>query len=306
LTQDVQIFEVSMRDGLQNEPVVVSTESKLAYLERLIAAGVTDIEVTSFVRASRIPSLADAAELVSGLPVVDGVRFWALVPNQIGLDRALSAGIEHVCTVMSASETHNRKNLNRTIRESRAGLRRVIRDAVSEELGVRAYISTVFGCPYEGDVPVENTVQIACDMLEYGAEVVVLGDTNGIGTPGQVRTVIRALADAGIGPEKIALHAHDTWGTGVANAYAAWLEGVRRFDGAVAGIGGCPYAPGAAGNAATGDLVRMFEGLGCSTGVDLRLLSEAGRLMESLLGRRLGGRVHQAMTHPVNATRRSA
>lgn len=306
MADPVQIFEVSLRDGLQNEAVVLSAEDKLAHLRRLIAAGVRDIEVTSFVRASRIPALADAAEVVRGLPTVSEARFWALVPNQVGMDRALSAGIRHICTFLSSSETHNAKNVNRTVRESLAALKRIIEAAAEEGVGVRAYISTVFGCPYEGEVPVERTVWLAHELLEAGAGTVVLGDTTGVALPEQVRSVIGALVGSGVAVDRLALHAHDTRGTAIANVYAAWLDGVRRFDGSVAGIGGCPYAPGAAGNAATEDLVHLFEGMGVGTGIDLEALAVAGWEMERLLGRELPGRVHRAMVPGCDLAVRSA
>lgn len=306
MADPVQIFEVSMRDGLQNEVVVVPTAQKLAHLQRLLDAGVRDVEVTSFVRASRIPPLADAVEVVRGLPQGSDARFWALVPNQIGMDRALSAGIRHVCTFLSSSETHNAKNVNRTVRESLGALVRVVGSAREEQIGVRAYISTVFGCPYEGAVPVDRSVWLANELLAAGADVVVLGDTTGVALPEQVREVVRALVASGVPVERLALHAHDTRGTAIANVYAAWLEGVRRFDGSVAGIGGCPYAPGAAGNAATEDLVHLFEGMGVRTGIDLGALAAAGWEMERLLGRELPGRVHRAMAAASGLIERSA
>lgn len=308
MTDRVALFEVSLRDGLQNEPAVVPTELKLAHLHRLLAAGLVDIEVTSFVRASRIPALADAEDLVAALPRQTGARFWALVPNEVGMDRALASGVRHVCTFLSASETHNLKNVNRTVKESVGALRRVIGTAVDEGVAVRAYVSTAFGCPYEGDVPVARVVDVAMTMVELGAEVVALGDTTGVGLPDRVQGVVRALVDAGLPVERIALHAHDTYGMGAVNAYAAFEAGVRRFDGSVAGIGGCPYAPGASGNVATEDLAHLFGGMGIATGVDLGRLAEAGRGMAEVLGRPLPGRVHQALAaSPVlPARRRSA
>lgn len=295
VTADVQIFEVSLRDGLQNEAVVVPTEGKLAHLHRLLRAGVRDIEVTSFVRAARIPALADAEDLVGALPQGTGARFWALVPNEVGMDRALASGIRHVCTFLSASETHNVKNVNRTVRESVQGLSKVIGTAVDEGVAVRAYVSTAFGCPYEGDVPVARVVELSRRMLDLGAEVVALGDTTGVGLPNRVESVLNGLVAAGVSLDRIALHAHDTRGTALVNVFVAWQAGVRRFDGSVAGIGGCPYAPGAAGNAATEDLVYLFEGMGVRTGLDLDALAEAGREMAALLGRELPGRVHRAL-----------
>ena len=292
---DVQIFEVSLRDGLQNEAVVVPTAQKLAHLHRLIAAGVEDIEVTSFVRASRIPALADAAELIAALPRETRSRFWVLVPNQVGMDLAISSGVRNICTFMSTSETHNRKNVNRSIRESLSELERVMAVAADEGISVRAYLSTVFGCPYEGQVPVERTVDLARRLLDAGASTIVLGDTIGTGLPDQVCRVVEALDAVGIGAEKLALHAHDTRGTALTNIYAGWRSGITRFDASVAGIGGCPYAPGASGNAATEDVVHLFEGMGVSTGIDLDRLAAAGHAMAAILGRELPGRVHRAM-----------
>lgn len=302
----VRIYEVSLRDGLQNEPVSVPTEVKLAHLHRLLAAGVRDIEVTSFVRPRWIPQLADAAELVRQLPAADGVRFWALVPNQVGLERALDGGVQCVATVLSASETHNMRNLNRTTRESLAGLQKVIGGARGEGLLVRAYISTVFGCPYEGDVPVERTVELAQALLEAGAGEVALGDTTGMADPEQVKRVLAALTAAGVGLDQIAVHFHDTRGTALVNAYAAWQVGVRSFDGSVAGIGGCPYAPGAAGNAATEDLVFLFQQIGADTGVDLDALCASGAAMADALGRELPGRYHRFALASAGRAARSA
>ncbi len=294
--EPVQLFDVSLRDGLQNEPVHVSTAQKLAIAQHLIDAGYRDIELTSFVSPRWVPQLADAADVVAGsrrLRGAEGVRFWALVPNQIGLDRAVDAGVRHVCTFMSASETHNQRNVNRTVRESLAGLRRVIGSATNQGIEVRAYISTVFGCPYEGEVEIGATLGIGLELLDAGADVIVLGDTTGMATPSQVQGHLRALVDGGIPLSRIGLHFHDTRGTAVVNAFAAWQVGARRFDGSTAGVGGCPYAPGATGNAASEDLVYLFGSLGVPTGVDLEAACEAGRLLEEVLGRDLPGRYHR-------------
>lgn len=293
MSDKVRLHEVSPRDGLQNEAEIVSTDAKVALIERLVAAGFSDIEVTSFVSPRFIPQLADASEVLARLPNAPGVRYWALVPNPVGLDRALETGIRHIATFMSTSETHNQKNLNRTMRESLAGLKKVIGSAVAEDMRVRAYLSTVVGCPYEGDVPVAKVVELALALKEAGAHEIALGDTTGMGEPEQVKNLIGALTTAGIPLSDIACHFHDTRGTAVVNAYAAWQVGIRTFDGSIAGIGGCPYAPGAAGNAATEDLLHLFERLGADTGVDLDLACEAGRFMEEVLGRQLPGRFHQ-------------
>ncbi|MFM2244757.1 MAG: hypothetical protein RL071_831 [Pseudomonadota bacterium] len=289
----VRIYEVAPRDGLQNEAQVVSTDDKVELIERLVAAGLTDIEVTSFVRAAWIPQLADAAEVLARLPRREGVRFWALVPNVRGLERAVESDVRCVATVMSASETHNKKNLNRTRRESLAGLREVIATAKAEDMRVRAYLSTVFGCPYEGDVPLAESVGLCVDLLEAGADELALGDTTGMGNPAQVFAIIEGLRGAGVPLERIGLHMHDTKGTALANVLAGWQAGVRTFDGSVAGVGGCPYAPGASGNAASDDLVHLFSAMGVQTGVDIDALAGAGVFLAERLGRSLPGRYHR-------------
>jgi hydroxymethylglutaryl-CoA lyase len=289
----VSVYEVSPRDGLQNEITVLPADVKVELITRLIAAGVRDIEVTSFVRPSWIPQLADAAEVVARLPHTDGVNFWGLIPNRRGLDRAIDGGLTHVATFMSASETHNQKNLNRTQRETLSAQREVIESAKAESLTVRAYISTVFGCPYEGKVKISRTVQLARQLLESGADIIVLGDTIGSGNPNQVAAVVSAVTEAGIPIEQLALHMHDTRGTAVANVVAGLQAGVRIFDGSVGGVGGCPYAPGAAGNAATEDLVHVLEAMGWNTNIDLDAIAEVGVFLSDALGRDLPGRMHR-------------
>lgn len=293
MSESVRIYEVSLRDGLQNEAGVVSTDDKVELAHRLVRAGFRDIEIASFVSPRRVPQMADAADVVRRLASLEDVALWVLVPNSIGLDRALDAGVENVATFMSASETHNKKNVNRTIRESLAGLTKVIERARSEELRVRSYISTVFGCPYEGEVAAERTVAIAQALLDAGATEIALGDTTGMGHPEQVKRVIGKLVESGVPLSCLAVHFHDTRGTAVVNAYAAWQEGIRAFDGSIGGIGGCPYAPGATGNASTEDLVHLFQRLDEQTGIDLDLACEAGEFMQRVLGRPLQGRFQQ-------------
>ncbi len=291
--EPLSIYEVSPRDGLQNEAAVVSPEGKLALIEALVASGLRDIEVTSFVRPRWIPQLSDAAELVRMLRRHEGVRYWALVPNQVGLERAIECGIRHVATFLSASETHNKKNVNRTVRESLASVEELIGVARDEGMEVRGYISTVFGCPYEGDVPVDNTLRIGERLLAAGAHTLALGDTTGMADPAQVERVLAAVTTGlGVGFDRIAVHFHDTRGTALANAVVAYRAGVRQIDGSVGGMGGCPYAPGASGNAATEDLVNVFEQMGVPTGIDLDRLGAAGCLAEDLVGRELPGRFH--------------
>jgi hydroxymethylglutaryl-CoA lyase len=293
MAESVRLFEVSLRDGLQNEPTVLSTDRKVALAQSLIAAGFRDLEVTSFVRPRMIPQLADAAEVMQRLPVVDGVRYWALIPNPVGLERALDAGVRHIATFLSASETHNQKNVNRTVRESLSGLEQVISSAMGSGLSVRAYISTVFGCPFEGDVDTARTLWLARALLDAGADEIALGDTTGMAHPEQVKRILCELQDAGIPMDRTALHFHDTRGTAVVNAYAAYQVGARLFDGSLSGVGGCPYAPGAAGNACTQDLLYLFRMLGAETGVDLEAACQAGQQLETALQRPLPGRYHQ-------------
>lgn len=288
----VKIHEVAPRDGLQNEATVLSTEAKVEFAHRLVAAGYSDIEVSSFVRPKWIPQLADAADVCARLPRPEGVTWWGLVPNQRGLDRALTCGITAVATFLSASETHNRKNLNRTSRESMAALSEVIANARAEGMQVRSYISTVFGCPYEGAVDPHRTLDLAGQLLAAGAQEISLGDTTGMGDPLLVRRVLDVLVDGGVPLDAIALHMHDTRGTALANILAGLERGVRTFDTSVAGLGGCPYAPGASGNAATEDLVHMLHAMGYETGLDLDAVAEAGHYIEGVLGRELPGRYH--------------
>ena len=291
---NIRIYDVTARDGLQNEKDIVRTTDKRKIIEHLIEAGHQDIEVTSFVKPSWIPQLADSEALVRLLPPApEGVRFWALIPNQRGLDRAFDCGIRHIATFMSASSTHNRKNLNRTQKESLDNLRTVFEAAKAENMLVRAYLSTVFGCPYEGNVHPNAVLELTQQLLDLGADEIALGDTTGMANPHQVRSVLTLLSDSGISMSKIALHLHDTRGTALVNAYAGYLSGVRTFDGSAAGLGGCPYAPGASGNAATEDLIQMFSSMNIETGVDLDKAANVGVFLENLLKRPLPGRYYK-------------
>jgi len=289
----VTVHEVGPRDGLQNESVILSTEAKLAFIERLVASGLTDIEVTSFVKPRWVPQLADAVDLVRQLPDVPGVTWWALVPNRVGMERALEAGIPAVATFMSSSETHNKKNINRTIRESLAAQREVIATGVAEGLRVRAYLSTVFGCPYEGDVSPDRVLELCQELLEAGTERISLGDTTGMAHPTQVRELIKTLSDGGVPIERLALHMHDTRGAALANVLAGLDCGVRIFDASVAGLGGCPYAPGASGNLATEDLIHVLEAMGWETSAGLEGVARAGAFVADLLKKELPGRYHR-------------
>jgi len=292
---DVGLYEVSPRDGLQNEAEFVSTEAKLELIALLATSGLRRIEVASFVSPSWIPQLADADELVASLRRSSGVRYGALVPNEKGYERLRAAGpMDIVGTFISASETHNQKNVNCSIDEQLARLAPVFERARADGIAVRAYVSTVCGCPYEGEIAVSAVVDLARKLIERGAAEVSLGDTIGVGCPNQVRELVRAVASE-VPIERIALHLHDTYGRALANAQAGFEEGVRIFDSSLAGLGGCPYAPGASGNVATEDLVDLFEREGIRTGVDLDALVDASAWLErDVLSKPLPGRVFRA------------
>jgi hydroxymethylglutaryl-CoA lyase len=293
LPDRVSIYEVSPRDGLQNEPVVVPTTKKLRLLEALAAAGLQRIETTSFVSPKWIPQLADAEEVMSTLERKPGVVYSALCPNAKGLERAIASKIQEIGVFVSASETHNKKNVNKSIDETLAVFAEVIGPARKANVAVRGYVSTLWGCPYEGAVDPKRGLAIARKLVEMGCYQISLGDTIGVGTPRQTRDIVKMFL-AEFRPEQVALHCHDTRGTALANVIVGLECGVRDFDSSVGGLGGCPYAPGAAGNLATEDLVYCLHGMGVRTGVDLDRIWEAGKVAESIVGRPLPGKVHQA------------
>jgi hydroxymethylglutaryl-CoA lyase len=293
LPDRVSVYEVSPRDGLQNEAAPIPLEGKKRLIEALVRSGLTRIELTSFVSPRWVPQLADAEELVRQVQAPPNVTFSALCPNAKGLERALAVGLPEIAVFMSASETHNKKNTNKTIEQSFETFAEVVPPARDAGLRVRAYVSTVWGCPYEGQVPLSNSLNITRKLLDMGCYQVSLGDTIGVGTPIEVRDLLKVFLKE-FSPSKLALHFHDTRGTALANALVGLELGIRDFDASVAGLGGCPYAPGAAGNLATEDLVYMLHGMGIQTGIDLDLLIEAGRVAEAVVGRRLPGKVHQA------------
>jgi hydroxymethylglutaryl-CoA lyase len=293
LPERVSIYEVSPRDGLQNETKMLSLEAKKQLVESLVSTGLKRIELTSFVSPRWIPTLADADELARLVKPPPGVTFGALVPNAKGLERARAAGLSEIAVFMSASETHNRKNTNRSIEGSLEAFQEVVPPALEAGMRVRAYVSTVWGCPYEGDVDPKRALAIAERLLELGCYQVSLGDTIGVGTPRQTEQILDVFLNK-IAPDNLALHFHDTRGTALANALAGLLLGVHDFDASIGGLGGCPYAPGAAGNVATEDLVYMLHGMGIETGLDLDKLVEVGKLAEKIIGRPLPGKVHLA------------
>ncbi len=289
----VSITEVSPRDGLQNEPTIVPLVEKKALIEALVGSGLRRVEVTSFVSPKWVPQLADAAELVPTLTAPNGVTFSALVPNARGLERALAVKLPEIAVFLSASETHNKMNVNKTIAATLDVSRDIVPPALEAGVRVRAYVSTVWGCPYEGDVSIAASVRLAKRLLELGCYQISLGDTIGVGTPKKTRDIVSAMRSE-IPSEQLALHMHDTRGTALANVLMGLEMGIAHFDASVGGVGGCPYAPGASGNLATEDLVYMLDGMGIETGVDLAKLVEAGNLASRVLGRRLTGKVHQA------------
>jgi len=289
----VSIVEVSPRDGLQNEAAPLDTDAKLTLVNALVASGLKRIELTSFVSPRWVPQLADAEEVARRAQRQSGVVFSALCPNSKGLERAIAAGLDEVAVFLSSSETHNKRNTNKTIKTSLETFAELIEMALSERMRVRAYISTVWGCPYEGETDPARALEIARELLGLGCYQVSLGDTIGVGTPLQTRRICELFLEH-ISKERLALHLHDTRGTALANALVGLELGITTFDASIAGLGGCPYAPGAAGNLATEDLVYMLHGMGVETGVDLDLLIEAGRIAETVIGRRLPGKVHQA------------
>lgn len=293
LPPSVSIYEVSPRDGLQNESAQVATHAKVRLIEALIEAGLKRIEVTSFVSAKWVPQMADADQVCRMVEKPEGVCFSALVPNARGLDRALAGGIDEAAVFLSASETHNRKNVNKSVAATLLAFDDVIAPALRAGMQVRGYVSTVWGCPYEGAVDPEAALRIAHELLSRGCYQVSLGDTIGVGTPLQTRRILEVFLRE-IPAEKIALHLHDTRGTALANVLVGLEMGITTYDSSVGGLGGCPYAPGAAGNLATEDLAYTLAGMGVDTGLDLEKIWRAGQVAEAIVGRELPGKVHKA------------
>jgi len=293
LPKRVEVYEVGPRDGLQNELRTLASEEKLRLIRALVAAGEKRIEVTSFVSPKWIPQLADADQVLRQLERPADVTFSALVPNLRGLDRAQHAGLAEAAVFISASESHSKKNINKSIAEAIATAGEVTQAARAAGMRVRGYLSTVWGCPYEGHVPVERVVEISRTLHGLGIYQLSLGDTIGVGVPGQTAQILEALLKH-LPVEALALHLHDTRGTALANALVGVTYGVTTLDASIGGLGGCPYAPGAAGNLATEDLVYMLHGMGIETGIDLDKLVSAGELAQDLIGRKLTGKYLQA------------
>jgi hydroxymethylglutaryl-CoA lyase len=295
LPERVTICEVGPRDGLQNEPAVLPAGVKVELIERLVAAGHTVVESTSFVHPKWVPQLADAEEVLAGVRRVAGVRYPVLVPNERGLDRALRLGATDIAVFGSATESFAARNLNRTLASQLEMFQPVVARARQSGLAVRAYLSMCFGDPWEEQVPIRQVVEVAAAMMALGCTELSLGDTIGVATPGQVVALLAALRDAAIPAERIAVHFHDTYGQALANTLAALREGVTTVDASAGGLGGCPYAKSATGNLATEDLVWMLDGLGIETGVDLAALVRTSVWLAERLGRPSPSRVVRAL-----------
>ena len=294
LPHTVRIVEVGPRDGLQNEKVTIPTEQKIQFIMLLADAGLPVVEATSFVSPRAIPQLSDASAVMNALRGQHSTSYPVLVPNMKGMERALAVGVRSISVFTAASESFTRHNINATIEESLANFRSVVELAQREHIPVRGYISTVFGCPYEGAVDPYKVLDVAQKLFEMGIEEVSLGDTIGVANPLQIVQVLDLLLQHTIPVEKLAVHFHDTRGTALANVLASLQAGVTVIDSSVGGLGGCPYAPGAAGNLATEDLLYMLHGMGIETGVDLEKVVAATRFIAPLLGHEPTSKYYQA------------
>ncbi|MBM3561375.1 MAG: hydroxymethylglutaryl-CoA lyase [Alphaproteobacteria bacterium] len=290
LPKSVRIVEVGPRDGLQNEKTTVPTAVKVALVDRLSAAGLPAVEAGAFVSPKWVPQMADSGAVLAAIRRRPGTRYPVLVPNLPGLERALAVKVDEIAVFAAASESFSKQNINCSIADSLDRFRPVAEAARAAGVAVRGYISCVLGCPYEGEVPVARVVAVAQALSDMGCYEVSLGDTVGVGTPALARAAFVEVG-AALGPQRVALHFHDTYGQALANILACLEEGAATVDSAVSGLGGCPYAPGAAGNVATEDVLYMLAGMGIATGVDFEALAEAGAFICAALGRAPNSRV---------------
>ncbi len=291
----VRIVEVGPRDGLQNEKQQVATADKIELIDRLSATGLRSIEATSFVSPKWVPQLADAAEVFTGIQRKPGISYPVLVPNEQGYERALAVGVSEVAVFTAASEQFNRTNTNAGIDESLQRFEPILARAKTDGVRVRGYVSTVLGCPYQGEVPLADVVRVAARLHAMGCYEISLGDTIGVGTPLKARAMLQAVA-AEVPVTALAVHFHDTYGQALANIASCLEYGVRVVDSAVAGTGGCPYARGASGNVASEDVIYMLHGMGMRTGVDLPALAATGNWLAERLGRQTGSKTGRALT----------
>ncbi len=294
MTNKIQIVEVGPRDGLQNEKTFVATADKIELINRLAAAGLTCVEATSFVSEKWVPQLADAADVLAGIVRRPDTRYPVLVPNEYGYERALAAKVTEIAVFSAASEQFNQKNINASIEQSLARFAPLMTRAKDDGIRVRGYVSTVLGCPYQGEVAIADVVHVAKKMYAMGCFEISLGDTIGVGTPRKAVAMLRAVADE-VPMTALAVHFHDTYGQAIANVAACVEAGVRVVDASVSGTGGCPYAKGASGNVATEDVVYLLHGMGFETGVELDELVQTGRWLSNLLGRPSASKVNLAM-----------
>ena len=293
LPSSVRIVEVSPRDGLQNEKTMVSTADKIELVNRLSACGLQTVEAASFVSPKWAPQMADAAEVYAGIDKQAGVAYPVLVPNLQGYERARAVGVQEIAVFTAASEAFNQKNINASIAESLARFAPVMEAARADGVRVRGYVSTVLGCPYQGEVPLSDVVRVAKDLHAMGCYEIALGDTIGVGTPAKARAMLQAVASE-LPMDSLAIHFHDTYGQALANILACLEEGVAVVDAAVAGTGGCPYAAGASGNVASEDVAYMLHGMGIETGIDFTKLVQTGVWLAARLGRETGSKAGRA------------
>ncbi|WP_037159967.1 hydroxymethylglutaryl-CoA lyase [Rhodococcoides fascians] len=308
LPNSVRVYEVGPRDGLQAETTMVPTATKAEFCRRLVAAGITNLELTSFVSPRWVPQLADAEELMASLELPSSIRQIVLAPNARGLDRALSAGATEIAVFVSATETFAAKNLGTTVADALSSASTVVEGAIAGGAATRGYISMCFGDPWEGAVDVERVADIAERLIQMGVGTLSLGDTIGVATPGHVHAVLNAVVARGISVDRVAMHLHDTYGQALANVYASLTAGVTEFDSSAGGLGRCPYAKGATGNLATEDLLWMLDGLGIETGIDLHALAEVSDWLASAMGRPSDSSVVRALSaaradHALSPTR---
>jgi len=301
-TDRVSIFEVGPRDGLQNERKVVPTRHKMKFIYGLVEAGIRDLEIGSFVRPDRVPQMADTDLIYRAIRLgkmdLGQARAWALVPNRRGLERALRAGVTHIAVFTAATESFTRKNIGMSIDKSLAEFKSLIADGrkiLGKKLMIRGYVSTAFGCPFEGKVPPKSALAVIEKLADLGVDQISVGDTIGVATPADIDALMNPALRL-LGVRKTAVHLHDTRGTALANALRAYQIGIRTFDSSAGGIGGCPFAPGASGNLATEDLVYMFNGMGVEHGIDLEKLSRASLEVSVVMSRPLSSRYLQSLT----------